>query len=113
VFKTSVPYFAGYVSNQPIGAVLGATLPKAYFEKVGLAGFNRAPIGAGLWKLIHNVANQSLTFERFDGYYDKAERPKFKELKLDVVPDISARVEALIGGTADIILWGAKSLRCL
>jgi peptide/nickel transport system substrate-binding protein len=102
-FKTPIPHFGSLVSSMQDGAAFGAIMPKAYFEKVGREGFHKAPIGAGTFKLVERREAQDMTFERFDDYYNPAVLPKFKHYKIVAVPELATRVQALNGGTADII----------
>jgi peptide/nickel transport system substrate-binding protein len=97
-----VPGFANIMS--PLDANFGgAIFPKKYFEKVGPDGFNEKPIGAGPFKVNEVVPGQSITMTRFDDYYLKDRKPKFKSLVWKVVPEAATRVQALRAGEADII----------
>lgn len=101
-FKVPLPYFGDFVSGSLAGSIEGAVFPKSYFLKVGRQKFNHAPIGAGPWKLIQQ-SSQSMKFQRFDGYYDKSQLSKFEFLKVNLVPELATRVEALTSGSADIV----------
>lgn len=99
---TPVPGFATIVSALD-GNWGGVIFPKAYFERVGRDGYNRAPIGAGPFKVVEIKSGESMTMERFDGYYNKEQMPQFKTLKWNLVPELATRVQALRGGQADLI----------
>lgn len=101
-FNVPVPYFGVFVSGSLAGSIQGAVFPKAYYLSVGRQKFNQAPIGAGPWKLIQQ-STQSMKFQRFDGYYAKSQLSKFEFLKVNLVPELATRVEALISGSADIV----------
>lgn len=99
--STPLPFFAAAVGQA--GPPVGGIFPKAYFEEVGREGFNRAPIGAGPFKVVEIRPGQEITYERFDDYYDRDRLPQFKYLKLQLVPELATRVQALAAGQADII----------
>jgi peptide/nickel transport system substrate-binding protein len=103
VFSKPLPYFGYLMTNFLSGSDQSGLFPEAYFKQVGLTGFDQKPIGSGPMQLIDYVPGQSMTFQRFDGYYNKAELPHFKFLKVEVVPEVATRVEALIGGQADVV----------
>ena len=76
------------------------------------------PIGAGIFKLVGHVPADSMTFERFDDYYQQPDngfpidlRPNFTTLELLLVPEEATRVAALRAGDADIapITMGSKN----
>ena len=76
------------------------------------------PIGAGIFKLVDHVPADSMTFERFDDYYQQPDngfpidkRPNFTTLELLLVPEEATRVAALRAGDADIapITMGSKN----
>lgn len=88
----------------------GAIMPKAYFERVGLEGYNRIPIGAGPFKMVTYKPAEQMLLERFDDHYyqpgngfGEDRRPKFKTLDLRLVSSLPTRVAALAAGNADIV----------
>jgi peptide/nickel transport system substrate-binding protein len=81
----------------------GALLPKAYFEEVGRDGYDANPIAAGPMKFVSHSFGDKMEFERFDDYWRPERLPKFQTLDLRLVPEVSTRVSALIGGQADIV----------
>ena len=71
-------------------------IPKAYYEKVGEAGFVAHPIGAGPFKVVEASPNDKIVLERFDGYYNG--KSSIKNLIFKVLPDNSSRIAALMAG---------------
>ena len=76
------------------------------------------PIGAGIFQLVDHVPADSMTFERFEDYYQQPangfsvdRRPNFATLELLLVPEEATRVAALRAGDADIapITMGSKN----
>lgn len=77
-------------------------LPKAYFEKVGQAGFRKSPIGSGPYRLVDYQRNSRIVLEAYDGYWRGPAR--IKRLIFQIVADPSARAAAIQSGQADITL---------
>ena len=78
----------------------GWIVPKKYLEKVGDAGFKKAPIGAGPYKFVSFNPGVELVLEAFDQYWRKT--PSVKRLILKVIPDEATRLAALTRGEVDI-----------
>ena len=78
----------------------GWIVPRKYVEKVGEAGFKRAPVGAGPYKFVSFTPGVELVFEAFDQYWRKT--PSVKRLVFKVIPDELTRVAALKRGEIDI-----------
>ncbi len=93
-----LPHFAYLMSEYH-----GGLFPQAYFEEVGRDGFNKAPIGAGPFKIVEIRPGQDITMERHDQYFDPARMPQFKTLRYVMVPELATRVQALAAGDVDII----------
>jgi peptide/nickel transport system substrate-binding protein len=88
----------------------GWVVPRRYVEKVGDAGFKKAPVGAGPYKFVSFTPGVELVLEAFDGYWRKT--PKVKRLLFRVLPDELTRVAALKRGEIDIaysIRGGARA----
>jgi ABC-type transport system substrate-binding protein len=100
--KAPMPFFAALISSTSTGDE-GAIIPKAYYEKVGADGYNRAPIGAGSMKVVDFKPGVSVSLERFDGYYLPDRLPKVKTIEVKEVPELATRSIALSTGEADII----------
>jgi peptide/nickel transport system substrate-binding protein len=96
VIATSKPY-ATMLDDMPV------PIPTAYYKRVGDKGFRAKPKAAGCFKFVSQQLNNSMTFERFEGYFDTDRIANFKTLKLQIIPDESSRVAALQSGDVDAI----------
>jgi peptide/nickel transport system substrate-binding protein len=103
VHKSPLPYFAFLVSSLSANSE-GVIMPKAYVERVGEDGFNKAPIGAGLFKVVGYQPGVSIDLERNDAYFLPERIPSVKNIKMVVVPELASRAVALGTGDADVIL---------
>ena len=88
----------------------GALLPKKAFETLGDEGWEKAPIGAGLFRLVKHSPSELIRLERFDDYYYQPDnglpedrRATFQTLEMFLVPEEATRVAALAAGQADIV----------
>jgi peptide/nickel transport system substrate-binding protein len=79
----------------------GWIVPKKYVERVGDAGFQKAPIGAGPYKFVSSTPGVEMVFEAFDQYWRKS--PNVKRLTFRVIPDEATRLAALKRGEVDIV----------
>jgi peptide/nickel transport system substrate-binding protein len=95
--KAPWPDFLTYYSSAS-GA--GWIVPKKYVEKVGDAGYLKAPVGAGPYKFVSFTPGVELVLEAFEGYWRKT--PSVKRLVMKVIPDDSTRLVALKRGEVDI-----------
>ena len=79
--------------------------PKAYREKVGAAGYSKAPVGTGPYKVTRVNGTSNVDFERFDDYYKDSPKgmPAIKYLKITEVLDEAGELTAFISGQADWI----------
>jgi ABC-type transport system substrate-binding protein len=102
VHKSPLPFFSFLVSSLSTGDE-GAIIPKAYYEKVGDDGYNKAPIGAGPYKVTELNPGANVTLERFDDYYNADRRPSIKTIDVQQVPELATRAIALTTGEADMI----------
>lgn len=77
-------------------------VPKKYTESLPTPeAFSKAPVGSGPYKFVEQRIGQSLTFERFDGYWGK--KPGIKKLVFRSIPEAASRVNALMSGEVDVI----------
>ncbi len=77
-------------------------VPKAYTEALPTPeAFARAPIGSGPYKFVEQKIGQSVTLERFDGYWGP--KPGIRHLVFKVIPEASSRINALLSGEVDAI----------
>ncbi|HEY1300965.1 MAG TPA: ABC transporter substrate-binding protein [Stellaceae bacterium] len=79
----------------------GWIVPKKYVEKVGDAGFKKAPVGAGPYKFVSFTPGVELVLEAFEAYWRKP--PSVKRLVFKVIPDETTRLAALKAGEVDIV----------
>src|ERR1051326_5560273 len=77
----------------------GWVVPRKYIEKVGDAGFLKAPIGAGPFKFASFVPGQELVLEANETYWRHS--PKIKRIVMKVIPDEATRLIALRRGEVD------------
>ena len=78
----------------------GWIVPKKYVEKVGDAGFQKHPIGAGPYKFVSFTPGIELVLEAFDGYWRKT--PAVKRVVMKSIPDETTRLAGLKHGEFDI-----------
>src|SRR5215468_6620464 len=76
-------------------------VPKAWTIKNGVDALNERPIGTGAWKLVEWKRKTSMVLERNDGYWGGA--PQLKRLRLQVIPEASARLAALRAGQVSLV----------
>jgi len=98
VLKEPWPDFLTFYGTTATGA--GWIVPKKYVEKVGDAGFQKAPIGAGPYRFVSVNPGIELVLEAFEGYWRKV--PSVKRVVLKSVPDETTRAAALKRGEVDV-----------
>ena len=74
-------------------------VPRKYIEKVGDAGYKKAPVGAGPYKLVSFDPGVELVMEAFEGYWRHP--PHVKRIVMKVIPDEATRLVALRRGEVD------------
>ncbi|QFG00173.1 ABC transporter substrate-binding protein [Psychrobacillus glaciei] len=77
----------------------GIASPTA-FEKDG-DKFGDNPVGTGPFKFVEWKRNDSVTIEKFDGYWEKG-YPKLDKIVFRAIPDNSARLNDLLSGAIDL-----------
>ena len=78
-------------------------LPRAYRERVG-AGFSRAPVGTGPYRIAQVDGLSSISLERNETYFDSPKgKPAIKRVLIREVADTAAELAAILGGEADWI----------
>jgi len=77
----------------------GWIVPKAYYQKVGPNGFKLAPIGAGPYRFIKQMAGSDLELEAFTDYWRKP--PSIKTMIFKGIPETATRFAVLKTGEAD------------
>lgn len=81
----SAPQFLGYA-----GAFI---LPKAYFEKVGLDGFLKQPIGSGPYRVVEYQRDSRIVLQAFDRYWRG--KPKISNVTFQIVKEPTSRIAAI------------------
>ena len=80
----------------------GFMIPKAHYEKVGAAGFEKQPIGSGPYQVEEFVQGSFMRLKAFDKYWGP--KPAFKNVTIKFVTDPSARVAEIESGKSDVTL---------
>jgi peptide/nickel transport system substrate-binding protein len=76
-------------------------VPRAWTIKHGVEALNERPVGTGAWKLVEWRRKTSMVFERNDAYWGPP--PAVKRLRLQVIPEASARLAALRAGQVSLV----------
>ncbi|UMY17946.1 ABC transporter substrate-binding protein [Methylobacterium organophilum] len=99
-FPAALEYLAG---PTPI-------FPAAYFKKVGLDGFSKAPVGTGPYRIVRVENGKGVTMERFESYWSGGPiaKPKIGKLEFRIIPDGDSRMAELVTGGIDWI-WRVPS----
>ncbi len=98
-FKLKSPW-PDFLTFYAAASGAGWVVPKKYVEKVGDAGFKKAPVGAGPYKFVSFTPGVELVLEAFDQYWRK--RPTVERIVMKVIPDETTRLAALQRGEVDI-----------
>ena len=80
----------------------GYVLPKAYYEKVGADGFEKAPIGTGPYMVEKFEQNAFLRLKANPNYWGG--KPAFENVTIKFVPDAASRVAELESGSSQVTL---------
>src|SRR5260221_6445082 len=75
-------------------------LPKAYHEKVGAEGFEKAPVGSGPYKVDAFERNAFLRLKAHPGYWGA--KPAFDTVVFKFVTDPTSRVAEIESGGSDV-----------
>lgn len=78
----------------------GYVLPKAYYEKVGAEGFEKAPIGSGPYKVDAFERNAFLRLKAHSAYWGP--KPAFETVVFKFVTDPTSRVAEIESGGSDV-----------
>ncbi|WP_102225706.1 ABC transporter substrate-binding protein [Acidimangrovimonas sediminis] len=94
-FPSALAYLANY----------DAIYPAKYYQKVGSAGFAKAPIGTGPYKVKSITPGTGYTLERNEDYFGGPKgKAAIKTVKVDTIPDTNTQLAELMNGKADF-LW--------
>ena len=74
---------------------------KNYIETVGQDEFERTGLGTGPFKFVSFTPDNEIVLERYDGYW--GELPPVKRVVFRVIPEIAARVTALVNDEVQLI----------
>lgn len=79
--------------------------PEAYFNKVGLEGFSKAPIGTGPYRVTSIQPGVGVTLAKNAAYFSGSPlgQPKIGTLRFVVIPDPETRAAQLMTGAVDWI----------
>ncbi len=79
--------------------------PAAYFKKVGIEGYSKAPVGTGPYKITAVVPGQGVTMVKNPDYYKDSPlgQPRIGTVRFVVVRDPEARAAQLMTGALDWI----------
>ncbi|WP_127900338.1 ABC transporter substrate-binding protein [Solirhodobacter olei] len=80
----------------------GYVMPKAYYEKVGAAGFEAKPIGTGPYMVDHFERNSYVRLKANPHYWGG--KPEFDTVTIKFVPDSASRVAQVESGNAHVTL---------
>jgi dipeptide transport system substrate-binding protein len=80
----------------------GYVMPKAYYEKVGAAGFETKPIGSGPYMVEEFVQGSHVKLKAFKDYFGP--KPTFDTVVVKFTTDPSARVAEVEAGRSDMTL---------
>ena len=80
----------------------GYVLPRAYYEKVGAEGFEKAPIGTGPYMVDKFEQNAFLRLKANPNYWGG--KPAFEAVTIKFVPDAASRVAEIESGSSQVTL---------
>jgi peptide/nickel transport system substrate-binding protein len=80
----------------------GYVMPKAYYEKVGAAEFEKKPIGTGPYMFDAYEGNSFLRLKANPNYFRG--KPAFETVIFKFIPDATSRVAEIERGSSDIAL---------
>jgi ABC-type transport system substrate-binding protein len=89
-----VPNLWDVVGREPL-------VPREYAIKNGVEALNERPVGTGPWKMVAWKRNDSMRFERYEGYWGPP--PLFKRLRFQVIPEAGGRLAALRAGQVGLV----------
>lgn len=79
--------------------------PAAYFKRVGLEGFRKAPVGTGPYRITAVVPSQGVTMVKNSAYFKASSQPQptIGTIRFVVIPDQETRLAQLMTGAVDWI----------
>jgi len=85
----------------PRAYIMGLTGHPEVDEPSDYEAFGKAPVGTGPYKITKFIPGEETVYERFDEYW--GEKAPFKRVVYKKIPELSARITALVNGEVDII----------
>lgn len=79
-------------------------MPKDYYEQVGAAGFEAAPVATGRFKWVEWKRQEYWKLEANEDYWNKNEIPKVKTVTVRNVPEMATRVAMMKAGEAHLLV---------
>jgi len=79
----------------------GQIIPAKYHQTVGTDGFRTKPLGTGPYRVVEFVTSDHITYEAYDKSWGGA--PAAKRWTLKVIPEVAARIAAMVNGEIDIV----------
>ena len=79
-----------------------SVVPKAYAEKAEQTHDWSQPVGSGRYRFVSREMGDSVTFERFDGYFNKEALARNRSVTIKVIPEDAKRTAAVASGAADL-----------
>ena len=102
--NTTVPY---PIALEVIANILLIYPPK-YFREVGLEAFGKHPIGTGPYRFKDWSTPSEIVFEANPHYFGGPKgKPMIPNLRIVMIPEELARIEALLSGRVDLIRGGS------
>ena len=98
IFKLKGPW-PDFMTFYTLATGANWIVPRKYIEKVGDAGYKKAPIGAGPFKLVSFDPGIGLVMEAHETYWHRT--PSVKRIVMKVIPDEATRLVALKRGEVD------------
>jgi peptide/nickel transport system substrate-binding protein len=97
-------------SEPLLQVALQRILPKDYTERVGVEGFNKAPIGTGPFKFASYTKAEKIVFERNPDYF-KPGVPYLDKVTVRIIVDPATRLAALQAGEVMLSILNADDLK--
>ena len=74
---------------------------RSYMDEVGDDEYKRSGMGTGPLRIVSFTPDNEVVLERYDGYWGDA--PMVRNVTFRVIPELAARITALVNGEVDII----------
>lgn len=101
------PFNSALITN--LAYVGGLMYSPTAVKKMGTEEFGRNPVGTGPFKFKSWKSDQSIKYERFDGYWQKG-KPYVDEIEILHIKDQMTAVSSFMAGQGDAV-WGGVPLQ--